>query len=213
VSEDVTGDGPVVEEPTSDELDALFASLRDTGDVPPPPSKGETPTEEADATTVPDGVDWVGMREERLLPITNRALRGVKKAVTEVQNQALDSLRTDDGWEPDEASIAEAVHAELVAVWSESFAAGHAAAEEMSGTRIKRPATPASNADAQFASALATAVSSALSKAGDGPRERQSAASRVFRVWRSDEAERRIRSIALSGYEAGIEETRKVSTG
>ena len=212
--EPVVDAGSDTEEPASDELDALFASLRDTGDSSPAVSPGESRSEEsaADVPKAVDGVDWVGVREERLLPITNRALRGVKKAVTEVQNLALDSLRTDEGWEPDEASIAEAVHAELVAVWSESFAAGHAAAEQMSGTRIKRPATPASAADTQFASALATAVSSALDKAGDGPRERQSAASRVFRVWRSDEAERRIRSIALSGYEAGIEETRKVST-
>jgi hypothetical protein len=51
----------------------------------------------------------------------------------------------------------------------------------------------------------------ALDKAGEGQRERQSASSKVFRVWRSDEAERRIRDIALSGYETGIEESRKVS--
>ena len=48
-----------------------------------------------------------------------------------------------------------------------------------------------------------------LEKAGEGPRERQSAASRVFRVWRSDEAERRIRDIALRGYESGIEKSTK----
>jgi hypothetical protein len=160
-----------------------------------------------------EGVDWIEVRESKLIPITNRALRGVKKAMTEVQNVALDSLRTDDDWQPNGAAIAEAVHAELVAVWSESFAAGHAVAEQMSGERLKRPSTPASKADREFAGDLAKAVSGALEKAGDGPRERQSAASRVFRVWRSDEAERRIRDIALRGYETGIEKSRKVDSG
>lgn len=206
---------PDPDEPGADELEALFASLRGGGDTAPPAETAETEaaTSIAAEDEPGDGVDWIEVREERLLPITNRALRGVKKAVTEIQNVALDSLRTDEGWEPDESAIAEAVHAELVAVWSESFAAGHAAAEQMSGAKVKRPPTPSSGADTQFASALSGAVSAALDKAGEGPRERQSAASRVFRVWRSDEAERRIRTIALGGYEAGIEETRKVSTG
>jgi len=104
------------------------------------------------------------------------------------------------------------VHAELVAVWSESFAAGHGVAEQMIGSKLKRPATPSSRADKEFATDLASAVSGALDKSGEGPRERQSAASRVFRVWRSDEAERRIRDIALLGYETGIERARKVAS-
>lgn len=203
-------------EQRSDDLSALFASLRDSGDketkVPDRPTSPEEPEESADEEEAP-GTDWLAVREERLIPITNRALRGVKKAMTEIQNVALDTLRTDEEWKPDEASIAESVHAELVAVWSESFAAGHAVAEQMSGSKLKRPPTPPSSADREFATDLAAAVSGALTKAGDGPRERQSAASRVFRVWRSDEAERRIRDIALEGYESGIEESRKVSTG
>jgi hypothetical protein len=129
-----------------------------------------------------------------------------------VQNVALDNLRTDGDWEPDPGAIAESVHAELVGVWTESFAAGHAVAEEMAGSKLKRPATPVSKADTEFATDLATAVTSALESAGDGPRERQSAASRVFRVWRSDEAERRIRDIAILGYETGIEQSRRVRT-
>ena len=204
---------------SSDDLSALFAALRsepaeaqspEPSDSAPPGSIESTFEDEPETTS---GVDWIEVREERLIPITNRALRGVKKAMTEVQNVALDSLRTDDGWRPDEASIAESVHAELVAVWSESFAAGHAVAEQMTGSKLKRPPTPPSKADHEFAAALAGAVDTALQAAGDGSREQQSAASRVFRVWRSDEAERRIRSIALSGYEAGLESSRSVSTG
>lgn len=207
-------------EPGPDEdLDALFASLRDGGDTRSSPStetvEPEAADEEVEAADEDEGsgTDWMAVRDSRLLPITNRALRGVKKAMTEVQNVALDSLRTDEKWEPDRAFIAESVHADLVAVWTESFAAGHAVAEEMQGDRLKRPATPTSHADRDFASDLAQAVADALERAGDGPRERQSAASRVFRVWRSDEAERRIRDLALLGYETGIEKSRSVTTG
>jgi hypothetical protein len=213
----------------SDELEALFASLRRDGDAVssveaesdesaaiPKESDDTTKQEEpAAADDEPDdeGTDWIAVRDTRLLPITNRALRGIKKAMTEVQNVALDSLRTEDEWQPDESSIAESIHAELVAVWSESFAAGHAVAEEMTGDKLKRPVTPSSKADQEFASDLAGAVAAAVAHAGDGPRERQSAASRVFRVWRSDEAERRVRDVAVLAYETGIEKSRRVTTG
>jgi hypothetical protein len=206
---------PTDEEPQgSDELEALFASLRTSGETAPAQTEDDRP--EPAMAAEPDDeptTDWIEIREARLLPITNRALRGVKKAMTDVQNIALDSLRTDESWRPDDAAIAEALHGELVAVWSESFAAGHVVAEEMTGSKLKRPTTPSSSADTQFAADLASAVSIALDQAGEGPRERQSAASRVFRVWRSDEAERRIRDIALRGYETGIEKSRRVTTG
>lgn len=224
-------DEPADDDPPADdhELEALFASLRDGDDkvqaAPEPEDSAEThtgeeqpngPEEAADdgpEEAADDGTDWLAVRDSRLLPIANRALRGVKKAMTEVQNVALDSLRTDDDWRPDVDSIAESVRAELDAVWSESFAVGHAVAEEMSGERLDRPATPGSNADEAFASGFAEAVTDALDNSGDGPRERQSAASRVFRVWRSDEAERRIRDIAFLAYETGIEQSRTVATG
>jgi hypothetical protein len=133
--------------------------------------------------------------------------------MTELQNVALDSLRTDDAWRPDKDSIAESVHAELVAVWSESFAAGHTVTEQMTGSKLKRPSTPASTADQDFAGDLAAAIAAALDSTSDGTRQRQSAASRVFRVWRIDEAERRIHNLALEAYEAGLKESRKVATG
>lgn len=216
---------PVSEpEPEDDDVGSLFAALRGDGEpesaVDEP--EGEGAEEPADAASsehigegyaaAAEGVDWIEVRESRLLPITNRALRGVKKAMSDVQNVALDSIRTDENWRPDEEAITEALHAEIVAVWSESFAAGHTVAEQMAGTKLKRPPTPNSRADRKFASDLASAVGEALNRAGDGPRERQSAASRVFRVWRSDEAERRIRDLALTGYETGIEESRRVGS-
>jgi DivIVA domain-containing protein len=225
-SEGPESEGPESEEPETeepkdrDDLEALFASLRGGGEVvapavgePEEPSRQPVDQDDGVEEEDEEGTDWIAVRDSRLLPITNRALRGVKKAMTEIQNVALDNLRISDDWVPDESAIAESVHAELVAVWSESFAAGHIVAEQMEGDKLKRPGTPASSADKDFASDLANSVRNALESTGNGPRERQSAASRVFRVWRSDEAERRIRDLAILGYESGIEKSRSVTTG
>ena len=185
-------------------MNSLFASLRGdevSGGAPPVSEEVESD----DATESVVGKDWLGERDARLLPITNRALRGTKKAIADLQNIALDSLRTDEDWRPDSADIVVSLRADLIAVWAESFAAGHGVAEEMTGSKLKRPPTPQSNAAKEFASSLGDAVSGALDEAGDGQRERQSAASRVFRVWRTDEAERRIREVAIHAYEQGIE--------
>lgn len=205
---------------SGDDVGQLFASLR-SGSGEAPASAGDDataaeahiePSDSSSGDAEPDQFDWVEEREARLIPITNRALRGVKKAMTEVQNVALDSLRTDDEWRPDTKQIADSMHAEIVAVWSESFAAGHQVAEQISNVRIKRPPTPQTKADIEFAGELAAAVSAALEGAGDSARDRQSAASRVFRVWRSDEAERKLRSLALDGYQAGLDSSRSVSS-
>ena len=207
-----------VEEPPSqsDDVEALFAALRDvpepgvqaSGEGPEPApeideSETQTDIEEEDDAAPPE-VDWIEIREARLLPITNRALRGVKKSMTDLQNIALDNLRTDEEWSPDPGQMAEAIHAEVVAVWAESFAAGHQVAEEMTGEKVKRPRTPATTADRDLATDLAGALTSALAGAGDEARDRQSAASKVFRVWRSDEAERRLRELAIGAYEAAL---------
>lgn len=204
-----------------DDVDALFEALRGAGQtgesttqMDEAPSVDSSTAEELDATkrsseTPPDeeaaSHDWIEDRDARLLPITNRALRGAKKSLTELQNIALDGLRTDDDWRPDEAVIAETLQAELISVWAESFSAGHAVAEEMTDSKIKRPATPSADVVSEFASALSSAVTKALEEAGVGQRERQAAASRVFRVWRTDEAERRVREMAIRAYQLGVE--------
>ncbi len=197
---------------SSDDVGALFASLRsgdegaDTEEITPDPEEDPTVSDDEESQDAPQQaeVDWIEIREARLLPITNRALRGLKKSITEIQNIALDGLRTEDEWKPDGASMRDGLRAEVVAVWSEAFAAGHDTAGEMTGIKAKRPRTPATKADELLGKDLAEAVSAALVEAGDGARERQSAASRVFRVWRSDEAERRLRELAIEAYETAI---------
>ena len=205
-------------EPAPDDVGALFAALRGTTaatitvrSVPEPrPEPVKSPSPQAAVPVAADPAaqaDVIEQRDSRLLPITNRALRGVKKAVTDAQNVALDSLRTDGAWHPEGRALAEMMRADLIGLWAESYSAGHAAAEEMTGSKLKRRDTPSSDAAESFGDDLAGAVSNALINAGDGQREKQSATSRVFRGWRTDEAERRVRELALSGYHRGLVES------
>lgn len=216
---------PVAEEPVvqpdPDDVGSLFASLRGT-DQPAakvtPSSAAKLERDQPDegaiaaatngaAPHLSSHVDVIELRDTRLLPITNRALRGVKKAVTDAQNVALDSLRTEDGWIPEGPVLAEMMRADLIGLWAESYSAGHTTAEEMVGSKLKRRDTPHSDAAETFGEDLAGAVSHALIDAGDGQREKQSATSRVFRGWRTDEAERRVRELALIGYHRGLVES------
>jgi DivIVA domain-containing protein len=200
-------------EPTTDEVDALFASLRSEGavatveaDIKPSAEeeKAEEPVPAEPKITLSEAPDLIANRDSVLLPISNRALRGVKKAVTESQNIALDSLRTDESWQPDKADLADLMRADLIGLWAESYAAGHDVAEGMVGAKLKRKDTPTSAAADEFGDDLAAAVNDALATSGKGQRERQSATSRVFRGWRADEAERRIRRLALEGFHHGV---------
>ncbi len=197
----------------SDDVTALFASLRGDGSAPEPPSPSDEPAPVAlTANPVEDALasmseEFLEERDARLLPIINRSLRGVKKAVTDAQNVALDGLRVDPDWIPDEARLADELKADLIGLWTESFTAGHEAAADMLGRRSKRPETPRTNAAEEFGESLAQAVTEALIAAGEGQRERQSAASRVFRGWRTQEAERRIRELAFLGYRSGMEQS------
>jgi DivIVA domain-containing protein len=203
----------------SDVVSELFASLKGDGekspepkaDVPSPSPAEEPVTEEDPLASALRGSDeFLEERDARLLPIINRALRGVKKSVTDAQNVALDGLRTDGDWIPDPKDMADGLRADLIGLWTESFSAGHEAAETLVGKKMKRPETPATTAADEFGESLSGAVSEALLAAGDSQRDRQSAASRVFRGWRSHEAERWVRELAYKGYRLGIEKTASI---
>jgi hypothetical protein len=205
---------PRKEEKAPDDVGALFAALRGTTEATitvrsvsePEPEQTPTPVDTTPTASTQANTDIIENRDARLLPITNRALRGVKKAVTDAQNVALDSLRTDDSWHPEGPALADMMRADLIGLWAESYSAGHAAAEEMTGSKLRRRDTPPFDAADSFGEDLAGAVSHALIDAGDGQREKQSATSRVFRGWRTDEAERRVRELALVGYHRGLVE-------
>jgi DivIVA domain-containing protein len=189
---------PVPDEPASDEavsskavpdeIGSLFASLRE-GTEEEPEKAPETPIAEApipeapaveevtpepppEANSEPDSSDAT------LIPLQNAVLKDIKRALIDLQNDTLEHLRTDHEWTPTKA-------------FTNKFKApfGDLA---MSITGSKADGTDAAK---EFSTDLHAAVSGAISKAresGAGDRQVASSASRVFRMWRADESERRV---------------------
>lgn len=192
-AEPVAGE-PAAEEPAVDEPSAGEPAAP----VPAPPA----------GPRIREDVDPFELRDRLLLPVTNRALRNLKRQLTEEQNAALEEVRLDEGgWQPDADALAASLRADLVVLMSESYAAGHAGAEELLGMRVRRAPTPPFEIADPMATALAEDVALVLREGrtlGHGARQLASGVSRVFRGWRTDEAERRVRDWALGAYHAGF---------
>jgi DivIVA domain-containing protein len=181
---------------TGDEIGSLFARLRttpeDSSEIEPTSEAGERTSEpqdiEADAPSIQNAPQSAKSRDDNpvaeapprpdgtSIPAQNEALRSIKRTLVELQNATLEHLRTDGAWSPDESftdHFSDVFGDLAVAVGGErSGAAGDA-----------------------FAADLYDAVSSAIDRVrddGGGEREVAAAASKVFRTWRSDEAERRV---------------------
>ena len=191
----------------TDDVFDLFRRLREPSapaeqeSVDEPVSTEEEPEPQGrPEPSLPQGVDPFETRERLLLPITNAALRAVKRALTETQNEALEQIRVSGGqWAPDPEALEAAVAEELETLGDQASQAGVEAAVEMGviGVVALEPTPPPPE---KVGVELAEALVAALESAGAGSRERQAAASRVFRGWRTDEAERRIRAYALASY-------------
>ena len=200
-----------------EELSGLFARLREPSEAQ---SSTEAPAVETEQSSdVPAEPErrvptWAGdpfeLRARLLLPVSNRALRNIKRQLTEAQNEALEELRLSDGdWDPDGPSLGARLRPDLVVLSAESFAAGHTAAIEMSGERFKRPSTPKTEPEVAWVTALLGDLNHALSegrKQDQGARQLGASVSRVFRAWRTDEAERRVAELASARYHVGLSE-------
>jgi DivIVA domain-containing protein len=159
----------------------------------------------------PNGLaDPFEVRDRLLLPIGNRALRELKRRIVDLQNLALEELRVEgESWAPDRAAAVEALADEVARLAQESYVAGFAGAGELTGS-AKTPATagtPNDKGSDLLAVALGDAIGDALERtraSGGGARERSSAVGRVFRAWRTDEAERRVRRVAAATYHQGL---------
>ncbi len=183
----------------SDDLGSLFAQLRtpSTGtsddshsEAPPAKEVAEPPTAEPD----PEPVAFVSTPEPSvrtadtaatLIPIQNAALRSIKRTLVDLQNEALEHLRNDGEWMPDEA---------FTDRFDDAFA-------ELTLAATGETDTSASSA---FGTDLYDAVSSAMERSrasGAGERELAAATSKVFRTWRSDEAERRVAELAAASHD------------
>lgn len=157
-----------------------------------------SPAESAPLNGTP--IDPFATRERLLLPITNAALRSIKRTLTDAQNEALERLRVNDGeWMPDTLHLQAVLREDLIELVEGSARAGIEAAAEMGVEPPTDPETVEVDVD-EVGSDLTANLVSALESSGSGARERSAATSRVFRGWRSDEAERRVRSLALESY-------------
>jgi len=213
---------PSASAPPSDEgLDGLFASLRtDESSVLVASEAAQLSAEvasnvgadslsEIDRVSVPVrlDIDPYELADHLLLPITNRILRSVKRQLTDAQNIALEGIRVDESdWEPGTGDLANDLHGDFVILAQESFAAGYSATETMTNKTLGR-AKPEDGDIIDHSDAFASGLSDALSEAflpSETVRANSSATSRVFRVWRTDEAERRVRHRARDAYHRGI---------
>jgi len=146
--------------------------------------------------------DSVELRERLLLPVQNRALRGVKDNLLELQNSALDTLRVAGAWAGSGPALA-ALAPPLDPVAEEAAEAGAQAAAAFTGGEPPAPVITARSAALVQAMAdeLGAQVSGALAEtAGAGPLEVAAAVSRVFRAWRAEEAEHWVRTVAYAAY-------------
>jgi hypothetical protein len=153
--------------------------------------------------------DPFALRERLLLPAQNRALRTVKRHLVEAQNRALEDLRLTDGWEPDASIVSEEVIEALVILARESMVAGFAAAAELTGAdQTPQPdSVEPGDPSIEFGAALVEAAQGSVARSresGAGHRETGSSLSRVFRSWRTDDAERRVQFASRAAYHVGL---------
>lgn len=204
-------------------LDSLFATLRSepeeeqdvpsaATEYPPEPVPAEVMIDEPPSVGgeagVADANDAIAGRDHLLLPITNRVLRGVKRQLTEAQNLTLEDVRVNERWDPDSVDLAERVRGDLMVLVQESYAAGQSTAGSILGVETGRP-KPAKldvpDHSEEFAAGLKDALANVAGSAGEqGPRALSASLSRVYRAWRTDEAERRLREYASTAFHRGI---------
>jgi hypothetical protein len=183
-----------------DRIGSLFAQLREDSrqsegesqqltvdssksqeqESPQPSAVSRQPEEDGTEVLETEGGERIA-ESASLIPVQNAALRSIKRLLVDLQNDALEHLRTDDTWVPGE---------EFTDRFSEPFSELAAAIADDADD---------GGAASVFATDLYDAVSSAVvaaRDAGSGDRAIAATMSKVFRTWRSDEAERRVVAIA-----------------
>jgi hypothetical protein len=216
----ILGSPEAAAQPRSDEVSDIFSRLRG-GPLPSPaPSSAtnselaesevvEVPARRAQVPTPVTSLDPFELRQRLLLPVSNRALRNIKRQLTEIQNDALEELRVSGGdWKPQPSTMEDQIRPDIVVLLAESFSMGHTAAEEMIAASFPRPPTPARDEASAMSVVLADQLAQVIADGGEeGSREVAASVSRVFRGWRTDEAERRVSDLASSAYHDGLRAT------
>lgn len=184
---------------SADPLAALFSELRKREEPPAREEKaGRDPVSSA-----------IELYDRKLLPVVNRAVRAVKRQLTDVQRQQIKALEQDpDGWEIQLSGFAPYLVHSVSVMQREAYERGFSAASEISGTRLPAPRGESSvGAGESFIDAVFGAVESSVRsgrEAEQKSREISRGVSGVYRRWRTDEAERRLRFVAGRSYHQGL---------
>lgn len=211
------------DEAAADSFGSLFEDLRrlqetEAGAVDSPAASAKSPAPPPSRATVEDkpaparpaeGSSAAERYHMALFPIANRTLRNIKRRLIDIHNQQLEALKNDPAdWQPERAQLEESLARDLTIMHREAFAAGRAAAGEMlEGARTApAPKIPAGEPEV-FVSALfdeLVLTVQAGRENGQGARQLGAALSQAYRVWRTDEAERRVRFLAARSYHRGL---------
>ena len=173
---------------TDDDVGTLFEALRTTGEVETIVVGEQLPT------------DPFELRDRLLLPIINGGVSEVKRRIVDLQNVALAGLRG-SGWAPDPPEINRDLGALLESMIHKAGSAGATAAGSLGGLfgSVSEPGDRPEQLVVSMSAALVGRLDASL-EASRGPEEQASAINQVFRSWRSDDAERWVRSVATAAY-------------
>lgn len=158
------------------------------------------------AVAVAGDVGPFELRDRMLMPVTNEVLRGIKRAIVDVQNAVLEEVRTNpDDWRPKKAMFDDVMGEDAAGVAPRCYLAGVAAAGELVGSDPPQLPDRSTHSLANLVTDLWEAVVDAIDGTpGGNSRERGASVGRIFRAWRTDEAERRVRQVAHAEYNAGV---------
>lgn len=174
----VEREGATVQEPAQTKPEQSGVADAVTAETSPQRDSTQTETSalpQQEGAEVAEDEDF----DAEMLAVRNAALKEIKRSLVDLQNETLEALRTDETWTPGD---------DFMNRFDEPFtsvaqATGEGNASDLAGA---------------FASDLHDSVLSALEdarSAGSGARAVAAAASKVFRTWRSDEAERRLQRL------------------
>ncbi len=196
---------------TVDALAFLFDELR----------MSET-TERATRSAGSAGLDsQLALQDLKLLPVINRAVRGVKKQLTDMQREQIKALERDpEGWAPHRSDFGPYLVHTISVMEKEASDCGFSTVEGLTGIQVSPPrrrpshGKPSRGECRSFTDDLFDGVV----KANRTSRERDNSGrsvsndlSREYRRWRTDEVDRRLRFLAVRAYHRGLVEGFKES--
>ncbi len=185
----------------ADELTSLFNELRMREHT-------ETATREAGSAGL---ASQVAFQDLQLLPVVNRAVRGVKRQLTDMQREQIKMRERDPvGWAPRRADFGPYIVHTLSVMEKEALDCGFSAVQRFTGIRLSPPRwAPNRGESRSFVDDLfddIVRVHRSSREADAAGLNVADALSREFRRWRTEVVDRRLRFLALRAYHRGLEE-------